>query len=170
MLDIEGSERVMGEHDMIVSKTNLKGHITYANDVFLNIADFEYSEVENAPHSLVRNPAMPRCVFKLLWQRLEQGHEIFAYVVNKTKFGDYYWVFAHVTPSFDKQGNIVGYHSARRKPNESALVKVKELYAKLLEEEQSHKSRKDGMNAGFDLLTDLLADKGVGYDEFVLSL
>ena len=59
---------------------------------------------------------MPRCVFKLLWNTIDQGEEIFAYVVNLAGSGDHYWVFAHVTPSFDSEGNIIGYHSNRRPP------------------------------------------------------
>ncbi len=170
MFHLAGEERKLGENDLIVSKTNLKGHISYANDVFLDIADFSLGEVINKPHSLVRHEAMPRCIFQLLWEYLTDGREIFAYVVNTTKNNDYYWVFAHVTPSRDAKGNITSYHSNRRRPKEQAVSAIKELYDVLLLEEKSHSNRKQGQKAGYALLMKILKEKGMDYDEFVLSL
>ena len=69
-----------------------------------------------------------RAVFKLLWETIENGQEILAYVVNMTKYGDHYWVFAHVTPSFDADGKIIGYHSNRRVPEKEPLTKVQDIY------------------------------------------
>lgn len=113
---------------------------------------------------------MPRCVFKLLWDTLAAGKEIFAYVVNRARNGDHYWVFAHVTPSFDAEGRVIGYHSSRRVPERAALDKVIPLYRQLLDIENSHADRKQGMEAGFAAVLALLAEKGIGYDEFVFSL
>ena len=112
-----GVENLLGEEELIVSKTDLKGRITYANDVFIRMAKYSWKELMGAPHSLIRHPEMPRSVFKLLWDTLQSRQEIFAYVVNLAKDGGHYWVFAHVTPTFDERGNIVGYHSNRRKPD-----------------------------------------------------
>ena len=170
MLAIKGQQRVMGDDDIIVSKTNLKGHLTYTNDVFLDIADFSAGEVFGKPHSVVRNEAMPRCIFKLLWETIQAGREIFAYVVNKTKSGDHYWVLAHVTPSFDESGAIAGYHSNRRKPRAEAVAKISELYDVLLAEEQRHANAKEGLRASYALLQSILNDKGVDYDQYVLAL
>lgn len=170
MLSVDGKERVMGDDDIIVSKTNLKGHLVYANDVFLDIADFSADEVLGKPHSLVRNDAMPRCIFKLLWETIQSGREIFAYVVNRTKGGDHYWVLAHVTPSTDATGNLTGYHSNRRRPTLAAIAEIKNLYTLLLDEEARHANRKDGLAASSRLLDTLLQEKGVDYDRFVLSL
>jgi len=167
---LSGRERVMGENEVIVSKTNLKGHITYGNDVFCKIADYVPSEVIGAPHNILRHPEMPRSVFKLMWERIESGREIFAYIVNRGKHGDHYWVLAHVTPSFDATGKVTGYHSNRRKPDPNAVKAVKQLYARLLEEEKRTGDRKAGLQRGYDLLNSILKDKGVSYDEFVLSL
>jgi PAS domain S-box-containing protein len=116
-----GIENILGEEELIVSKTDLKGRITYANDVFIRMAKYSWKELVGAPHSLVRHPQMPRCVFKLLWDTLQAKQEIFAYVVNLAKDGSHYWVFAHVTPTLDDDGNIVGYHSNRRKPDRPAI-------------------------------------------------
>ena len=75
-----GIECPFGEEELIVSKTNLKGHISYANDVFLRLSKYPPKEVLGAPHSLIRHPDMPRCIFKLLWDTIEAKKEIFAYV------------------------------------------------------------------------------------------
>ena len=96
-------ERTFKEDEIIVSKTDLKGIITYANRTFLEVAMYSEDEVLGQPHSLIRHPDMPRCVFKLLWDTIQGGEEIFAYVKNMAKNGDYYWVFAHVTPTFNRQ-------------------------------------------------------------------
>lgn len=165
-----GVERHFGEDEIIVSKTDTRGIITYCNDVCLRVAGYDKEEIFGKPHSLVRHPEMPRCVFKLLWDRLKSGKEIFAYVNNLAKNGDNYWVFAHVTPTFDEQTKVTGYHSSRRVPERTALTKVKALYAKLLEVEQKHKTPKEGMEAAGKMLNDLLQEQGVTYDEFIFSL
>jgi PAS domain S-box-containing protein len=167
---LTGVERFFDPDEVIVSKTDLKGRITYANRVFQQVAGYSESELMGAPHSIVRHPDMPRCVFKLLWVTLEAGQEIFAYVVNRARNGDHYWVFAHVTPSFDADGRVIGYHSSRRVPERSALDKVVPLYRQLLDIENSHADCKQGMEAGFAAVLALLVEKGIGYDEFVFSL
>src|SRR3569833_1433082 len=91
-----GREVPFSEEELIVSKTNLKGHITYANDVFLRLSKYPVKDVIGVPHSLIRHPEMPRCIFKLLWDSIQAKKEIFAYVVNMASDGDHYWVFAHV--------------------------------------------------------------------------
>lgn len=164
------NERTFSEDEIIVSKTDLSGHITYANRVFLDVALYSESEVLGAPHSMVRHPDMPRSVFKLLWDTVQKKHEIFAYVKNMAKNGDFYWVFAHVTPSYAANGEITGFHSNRRSPRRDAVEKVDGLYRELLAEEKKYDDRKQGMNAGFDKLAALLKDSGVTYDEFVHSL
>ena len=98
-----GRESVFGEEEIIVSKTDAKGRITYANEVFLRVSGFAEEEVIEAPHSVVRHPHMPRCIFKLMWDTIQSGQEMFGYVLNMAKDGDHYWVLAHVTPTFDEQ-------------------------------------------------------------------
>lgn len=165
-----GVESPYTEDELIVTKTDLKGHITYANDVFLRLSKYPPGEVLGAPHSLIRHPSMPRCIFKLLWETIQAKKEIFAYVVNMAQNGDHYWVFAHVTPTLDAQQNVVGFHSNRRKPNPEQIEKIKPLYAKLVEEENRYDSRKDGMLRGYEMLMDMLKEKGLGYDEFVFAI
>lgn len=147
-----GREAPYTEDELIVTKTDLKGHITYANDVFLRLSQYPVDEVYGAPHCLIRHPSMPRCVFKLLWDTIQAKKEIFAYVVNLARNGDHYWVFAHVTPTLDAAQNVIGYHSNRRKPTAAQVERIKPLYAKLLTEEEKHANRKEGMQRGYDLL------------------
>lgn len=168
---LTGRERFFDQDEIIVSKTDLKGHIQYANRVFMRVGAFEDREVMGAPHSILRHPDMPRCVFKLLWDRIQEGHELFAYVLNRANNGDHYWVLAHVTPSFDGSGNLNGYHSNRRVPNrETVNGVVVPLYKKLVGIEDSHSNRKDGMLASFAELQRILKEKGSTYDEFVFSI
>lgn len=167
---ITGKEVFFGEDELIVSKTDEKGIITYANDVFLKVAGYTEEEVIGKPHNYIRHPDMPKCVFKLLWDTIKQGKEIFAYVVNRAKNGDHYWVFAHVTPSYDKSGKIIGYHSNRRVPKREAVRTMEGLYKALCAEEKKHSTGRAGVEAATNVLLGILKDKGVSYDEFILSL
>jgi PAS domain S-box-containing protein len=165
-----GVERKLGEEEIIVSKTDPSGRITYVNQTLLKISDFTEEDLIGQQHSIVRHPEMPRCVFKLLWETVQSGQEIFAYVVNLSKFGDHYWVFAHVTPSFDANGTIIGYHSNRRAPDRKGVQSAQALYKVLLEEEQRYPDRRKGMLSATELLQSMLADKQVEYDQFVFTL
>jgi len=158
-------EKVLNEDDFIVSKTDLKGRIIYGNKTFIKISGYAESELLGAPHSILRHPDMPKIVFKLLWERVQNKKEIFAYVKNLCKDGSYYWVFANVTVTLDPNGNPRDYHSVRRKPNPKALEIIKPLYSQLLDEE-----RRGGMEASEKLLNKILKEKGVNYDEFILGI
>lgn len=163
-------ERFFDANDIIVSKTDLKGRITYANHVFLDIAGYAESEILGQPHRIIRHPDMPRCVFKLLWDTVIDGQEIFAYVKNMAKNGDHYWVFAHVTPSFDAEGKVVGFHSNRRVPKRSAVDAIAPVYAHLCGIEAQFKNGKEALAAGFRHLQDFVTAKKVSYEEYVLAL
>ena len=163
-------ERTFKEDEIIVSKTDVKGIITYANRTFLNVAMYTEQEVLGQPHSIIRHPDMPRCVFKLLWDTLESGNEIFAYVKNMAKNGAFYWVFAHVTPTFDPSGRIIGYHSNRRKPDRNQIQIADELYRKLKQEESRHSDWKKGMAASTAMMLQTVEATKMEYDEFILSI
>ena len=158
------------DSELIVSKTDLKGRLTYVNRLFCSIAGYTEAQVVGQPHSIVRHPDMPRSVFKLLWDTIEDRREIFAYVKNMAANGDHYWVFAHVTPSFDANGQMTGYHSNRRVPDrgmlESAIIP---LYAEVLKVERSHVNGKEALAAGYKALTDFVASQKVAYEELVFS-
>lgn len=165
-----GRESPFADHEIIVTKTDTKGLITYANETFLRVSHFRIGDVLGKPHNIIRHPDMPRCVFKLLWDTVKCGQEMFAYVLNLAANGDHYWVLAHVTPSFDADGRIVGYHSMRRKPSSRQVEAASALYRTLLEEERATPDRAVGMQRSLDRLVSTLRSKGVAYDEFVFAL
>ena len=149
---------------LITSKTDLKGKIVYANDDFLTYAGYKMDEILYKPHNIVRHEDMPRAVFKFLWDYMKRGEEIFAFVKNKTKSGDYYWVFANVTPSFDVNNQIIGYYSVRRKPNAKALEQIKPLYRELSKFEQM------GLDRDVEFLRDFCKNSHKSYNELIFSL
>ncbi len=165
-----GRERKFAADEIIVSKTDLGGRITYANEVFCRIADYTEAELLGKPHNIIRHPDMPRCIFKFLWDTIQGGNEVFAYVINRTKYGDFYWVFAHVTPTFNDSGKIIGYHSSRRIPNRGVLSNIKPLYRTLLQAEQKHQTPKQQWQASIPVLLEFLKNEGKTYEELIFSM
>jgi PAS domain S-box-containing protein len=158
------------QDEIIVSKIDLKGRITYANRTFCRMAGYTEAELLGRPHSIVRHPDMPRAVFKLLWDTIFGGREIFAYVKNMAKTGDYYWVFAHVTPSYDESRNIIGFHSNRRVPNRAVIeTTIAPIYAAILQQEKQQRNGKDAVVAGVDFLMNFLQSKNTTYDALIFS-
>lgn len=167
---ITGVERSFSADEFIVSKTDTKGIITYANDVFLRIADYRLDEVIGKPHNLIRHPWMPRCIFKLLWTQIKAGNEIFAYVVNRTKHGDHYWVFAHVTPSLNLNGELLGYHSNRRSPSAAAIGTIEPFYRELRSMEDNAPTPKDGTDISGAYFNQWVNRNGGNYDALIHTL
>jgi len=158
------NEKHFRHDELLVTKTNLKGIITYANKSFINIVGMDEEELIGAPHNIIRHPDMPKVIFKFLWSYLQNKEEIHAYVKNLCADGSYYWVMANVTPSF-LHGKVVGYHSSRRTPTKEALEAIVPLYKKLLDAEKS-----GGVLASEKMLSDILKEKGMNYDELILSI
>ena len=165
-----GQERTFSTAELIVSKTDLKGVITYANDVFERVSCYSLGELVGQPHSIVRHPDMPRAVFQLLWDTIGAGGDLWAYINNLAADGANYWVLAQITPSFGPTGAMIGYHSNRRSPSREAIARITPLYARLLEVERRQPNGRSAVEAGTGLLTDLLAEQGQTYDEFVWSI
>lgn len=162
-------EMVMREDDFLVSRTDLKGRITYGNQIFIEYSGYSERELLGSQHNIVRHPDMPRGLFKFLWDTLHAQKECFAYVKNMSRDGSFYWVFANVTPSLDAQGNVEGYFSVRRKPKPQAIAVITDLYRKMLEEER-RAGPKDACATSLAILTGLLAQKGESYESFILSI
>ncbi|BBJ00229.1 chemotaxis protein [Ferrigenium kumadai] len=162
-------ERVMREDDFIVSMTDLKGRITYGNRIFIEFSGYSESELIGAQHNIIRHPDMPRAVFKLLWDKIQNREECFAYVKNMAKDGGFYWVFTNVTPTFDPAGNITGYFSVRRKPKLSGVQTASAVYAAMLEAEKKA-GPANAIAASTKILVDILNEKGLSYDELVLAI
>ncbi len=170
-VSLTGHERRFDDNEVIVSKTDLKGRMTYCNQVFLRLSGYSELELLGQPHSIIRHPQMPRCVFRLLWDTIQSGREIFAYVVNRSKNGDHYWVLAHVTPSYDRTGKLVGYHSNRRVPERHIVEDtIVPLYRDLCAEEARHQNRKSGLAASTEMVMGFLEERQQPYDEFIARL
>jgi len=162
-------ERVMREDDFIVSMTDLKGIITYCNRIFIEFSGYSESELLGTQHNIIRHPDMPRAVFKLLWDKIQNREECFAYVKNMSKDGGFYWVFTNVTPTFDPAGNVTGYFSVRRKPKQSGVQTASAVYAAMLEAEKKA-GPANAIAAATKILVDILNEKGLSYDELVLAI
>ncbi|PAF51790.1 PAS sensor protein [Helicobacter sp. 13S00401-1] len=158
-------EKILDKESFIVSKTDLKGNITYCNQVFLEMINARCSEVINKPQSIVRHKDMPRGIFKLLWDRIKAKQEIFAYVKNKTFDNNYYWVFANVTASFDENGKTIGYYSVRRKANPLALPAIESLYRDMKSVEE-----RGNLESSMKCLDEYLKHKNTSYDALVNNL
>ena len=163
-------EITFDREDIIVSKTDPSGIITYANDIFCKIAEMTTKDVIGQPHNIIRHPDMPRIIFKVLWDQLKSGSEIFAYVKNMSKTGKFYWVIAHVTPSFDKNRELTGYNSTRRCPTPRDIKSISALYQTLLIEEMKHESPTDQLKASGKALEQVLDQRNDTYEEFIWSM
>ena len=158
-------EYTFSSDKLLVSKTDLTGNIKYANDDFCAIAQFSEQELLGKPHNILRHPDMPRTIFNLLWKTLNIKEEVNAYVMNRTKDGGFYWVYANITPSVDSSNNVVGYHSSRRKPSAHALRTIEPIYRELKSIEKLQ-----GFSSADKYLNNYLYNKGVSYEEFVISI
>ncbi|WP_028455412.1 methyl-accepting chemotaxis protein [Chitinilyticum litopenaei] len=114
----------------IVTKTDLKGRITYANPAFVEISGFSEAELLGQPHNVVRHPDMPSEAFADLWATIQRGQPWRGLVKNRSKQGDFYWVDAYVTP-LRENGEVIGYMSVRSKPDSRATAAAGELYAQV---------------------------------------
>lgn len=115
---------------MIVSETDEKGIIIYANDDFCSISGYTKEELIGQPHNMVRHPDMPSAAFKDLWSTIQAGKIWKGIVKNKTKDGNYYWVNATAYPSTSSNGKK-RYISVRIKPTRKEIEKAEELYKTL---------------------------------------
>ncbi|MGZ4960758.1 MAG: methyl-accepting chemotaxis protein [Methylomonas sp.] len=129
-LPVTDREVLMKADTILVTRTNLKGIITYANDAFVDISGYSKAELIGSNHNVVRHPDMPAAAFEDLWTCLKAGRPWTAPVKNRTKTGDYYWVEANVTPVY-KNGKVQEYLSVRYAPSREQISRAEALYAKL---------------------------------------
>lgn len=122
------------EGRLIVSRTDLKGVITHANDAFVEISGYEREELLDAPHHILRHPDMPKIAFKGLWDTILAGEKWHGYVKNLRKDGAYYWVYATALPNVRK-GEVVGFTSVRRKPSRKRIEELIPVYRQWLQDE-----------------------------------
>ncbi len=150
----------------IVSKTDAKGVILYANDYFIEICGYSEAELVGKPHSIVRHPDMPKIVFKMMWDRINKGKNIMAVVKNLAKDGRYYWVVTEFEPKIDPITNEIVAHTAFRKaaPRDAVETMIP-IYAELVKIEAT-----GGMEASEKYLREFLEDSNITYDDFIDDL
>lgn len=124
---VAGKETVLDEYAFLVSETDLKGNILFANDDFCKIAEYTLDELIGKPHNMVRHKDMPKKAFKSLWETIQSGQIWTGYVKNATKNGSYYWVYATVYP-FESCDGSKGFLSCRRKASDNEIKEAIALY------------------------------------------
>ncbi|NWG87632.1 MAG: Tar ligand binding domain-containing protein, partial [Hydrogenophilaceae bacterium] len=137
-MPVTGREYVLRDDQMIVSKTDTRGIITYINKDFLEVSGFTEEELIGSPHNIVRHPDMPPEAFADLWATLQAGMPWTALVKNRCKNGDHYWVVANATPIFEG-GQVIGYMSVRSKPTPQQIEAASRIYASLKAGEKTWK-------------------------------
>lgn len=113
-MQIENNEIILDDSAFLVSETDEKGLIKFANDDFCKYAGYTHKELIGKPHNIVRHPDMPKAAFKDLWQTSKDGKRWNGFVKNTSRSGKYYWVYATVYPFTSCDGSK-GYISCRRK-------------------------------------------------------
>lgn len=129
------TETIVPNDELIVSRTDLNGKITYANETFAQISGYEIDELIGKPHNIVRHPDMPHSVFKTLWETIKRGEMWKGYVKNLRKDGGYYWVYAEVSGVY-KDGVLIEYKSLRAPMDEEMKAKMQSLYDEKCEREE----------------------------------
>lgn len=115
----------------LISTTDPKSHITYANSVFCDVAGYQEHELSDQPHNLVRHKDMPKAAFGQLWQYIQSGQSWMGLVKNQCNGKEHYWVSAFVTPIKDENGDVIEYQSVRSKPEPEQINRADELYKQI---------------------------------------
>ncbi len=158
-------EIVLDPRRTIISKTDPKGIIEYANDYFIEISGYEEFELMGQPHSIIRHPDMPKVIFKLLWSKLKKGENIHALIKNRTKNGNYYWVITNFDIRYDDNGEIIAYYAQRKAAPDFAVYQIEKLYKTLRSIE-----RAQGVGVAEKYLNGFLEERGLDYNEYVYNL
>ncbi len=155
----------INSREFLVSKTDQKGRILYANEFFSSVTGYSESEVVGQPHNILRHPDMPSAIFFLMWQRIRNGQNITAVVKNLAKSGKYYWVTTDFEIQRDMVSNNVNYIAFRRSASKHAIESIKPLYATLLEIEKKH-----GIEASLVYLQGYLDERHTTFDAYMESI
>ncbi len=123
-------ERTFPAQQRLISTTDLKGEITYANDAFVEISGYTREQLVGSPHNLVRHPDVPPAVFAHMWTTLKAGRPWMGIVKNRCVNGDHYWVNAYVTPVLENS-QVIGFESVRIKPTAEQIRRAEALYQRI---------------------------------------
>ena len=165
-LPVTDVERELPTGESIVTRTDLKGRITYANTAFCKISGFTREELVGSPHNIVRHPDMPKEAFADLWKTIKGDRPWTALVKNRCKNGDYYWVEANVTP-IKENGVLIGYMSVRTKPSRERIAAATRLYAPFKEGNATHLRFERGSIVRVDWLGRSLALRRLSLRTFI---
>jgi PAS domain S-box-containing protein len=132
-----GNEIEVRDVDIVVSKSDEEGVITYGNPIFFKLSGYDKSELVGSPHSILRHPDMPKTIFAFLWEALKANKEVKTFVKNRSKNGDFYKVFAVIRPALNPDGSLRNYTSTRKRSNPKAWEYIEPFYRKLREIEES---------------------------------
>jgi len=135
---VTGIERELTSVDIIVSKSDEKGNITYVSPIFIKISGYTQGELLGKPHSILRHPDMPKAIFRYLWSNIKEGKNVMAYVKNLCENGDHYWVIADIKVGKNPDGSFRNYMSTRRNISTTAKNSIAGLYTKILDEEKTN--------------------------------
>ncbi|WP_227803966.1 methyl-accepting chemotaxis protein [Marinomonas profundi] len=129
-MPVTNKENDFPESYMLVSSTDVKGRITFVNDVFCEIAGYEREALIGKPHNVIRHPDVPSAVFADMWANLKQGKSWMGLVKNRCENGDHYWVSAHMSPLLDGS-KVIGYESVRRKATREEIQHAQSVYDRI---------------------------------------
>jgi aerotaxis receptor len=119
----------------IVSRTDLKGIITFANRAFCILSGYSKEELLGKPHNIIRHPDMPKVAFRDMWKTIQNNNKWHGFVKNLRKDGKYYWTEAFIEPFFDEDGNKIGYMAARKPVGQKDKEEFEKKYKELKEKE-----------------------------------
>lgn len=128
-------EEFLFEGRVIISETDPKGVITYANRKFCEISGYAPDELIGQPHNIIRHPDMPKEAFKKMWETIKEGQTWHGFVKNLRKDGRYYWVETEIAPVHEDDGSISGYIAARKPASRKNIEEAQTLYASMLKKE-----------------------------------
>ena len=154
--EVNNIEHIVKNVDLIVSKSDAEGNITYVNPIFIKISGYTQGNLLEKPHAILRHPDMPKVIFKYLWKNIKEGKDVIAYVKNLCADGGYYWVLATVKMAKNPDGSFRNYMSTRKCITENAKATISELYKTLLELE-----KQDGEEASEHAFYAFLEDSNI---------
>ena len=151
--------------DILVSKTDINGRITYGNDKFMEVSGYSKEELIGTPHNIIRHPDMPKVIFYFMWQSIKRGRNIMAVVKNQSKNGNYYWVTTDFDIQKGRTGEIRNYIAFREPTPRKVIKEIEEIYRVLLDIEKDK-----GMDGSIEYLELFLSEKGMSYNEYIEDL
>jgi PAS domain S-box-containing protein len=142
-------EEVFFDGGVMITETDTKGIITYANRKFREMTGFSREELIGSPHSINRHPDMPKGAFRGMWKIISAGKYWRGYVKNMCKDGRFYWVLVYIQPKYDDKNKLIGFVAGRKIPYPESVKDASELYAKFHGDE--HINNEIFFDEGYDL-------------------